>query len=435
MTGPLWETLPDGWQTGQVKHAATVTLGKMLQSKDSGGDIRAPYMRAANVQPDGALALDDVNEMWFREAELEQLSVRAGDVVVVEGGQGGFGRAAYVDEELSGWGFQNSINRLRPIGGFDGRFIAFYLIALRASGFVRAYSNVVSMPHLTAEKLARIPIPLPPPEVQRNIADYLDRETGRIDTLIEEQQRLIEMLRERRKAVIAETTTEGLGLKKGLLKPCAGPLWERLPAGWRAGQAKHAATVTLGKMLQSKDSGGGVRAPYMRAANVQPDGALTLDDVNEMWFDPTELVQLSIRAGDVVVVEGGQGGFGRAAYVDEDLPGWGFQNSINRIRPMDGFDGRFIAFYLLALRASGFMRAYSNVVSMPHLTADKLSKIPMPLPPLDEQRAIADYLDEQTAKIDTLIAETERFIELARERRAALITAAVTGQIDVREAA
>lgn len=54
--GPLWDTLPDGWQTGQVKHAATVTLGKMLKSKDSGRDVRAPYMRAANVQPDGALA-------------------------------------------------------------------------------------------------------------------------------------------------------------------------------------------------------------------------------------------------------------------------------------------------------------------------------------------------------------------------------------------
>ncbi|NKR77189.1 hypothetical protein GS491_06835 [Rhodococcus hoagii] len=102
------------------------------------------------------LALDDVNEMWFSTAELEKLSIQTGDVIVVEGGQGGFGRAAHVDKDLPGWGFQNSINRLRPTENFDGRYIAFYLIALRASGFIRAYSNVVSMPHLTAEKLARI---------------------------------------------------------------------------------------------------------------------------------------------------------------------------------------------------------------------------------------------------------------------------------------
>jgi type I restriction enzyme, S subunit len=174
----MWETLPDGWQMGQVKHAMTVTLGKMLQSTDSGGDVNAPYLRAANVQPNGVLALDDVSEMWFGKAELEQLSIKAGDVVVVEGGQGGFGRAAYVSEDLLGWGFQNSINRLRPISDFDGRFITYYLIALRASGFIRAYADVVSMPHLTAEKLASIPIPLPPLPKQRAIADYLDRETA-----------------------------------------------------------------------------------------------------------------------------------------------------------------------------------------------------------------------------------------------------------------
>lgn len=211
------------------------------------------------------------------------------------------------------------------------------------------------------------------------------------------------------------------------------PIWVDLPGEWQTGQVKNAATVTLGKMLQSKDSGGDVRAPYMRAANVQPNGVLALDDVNEMWFGVEELEQLSLQAGDVVVVEGGQGGFGRAAYVDKDLAGWGFQNSINRLRPTEGFDGRFIAFYLIALRASGFIHAYANVVSMPHLTAEKLARIPIPLPPAEEQRAIADYLDEQTSKIDALIVETEQFIEISRERRAALITAAVTGQIDVME--
>ena len=214
-----------------------------------------------------------------------------------------------------------------------------------------------------------------------------------------------------------------------------GPLWVALPGGWLVGQVKNAATVTLGKMLQSKDSGSDVCAPYLRAANVQPDGVLVLDDVNEMWFGDEELEKLSIRAGDVVVVEGGQGGFGRAAYVDEDLPGWGFQNSINRLRPTGDFDGRFIAFYLIALRASGFIRAYCNVVSMPHLTAEKLARIPMPLPSLEEQRAIADHLDRETARIDTLIEESQRFIELARERRSALITAAVTGQTYVLESA
>lgn len=72
---------------------------------------------------------------------------------------------------------------------------------------------------------------------------------------------------------------------------------------------------------------------------------------------------------------------------------------------------------------------------MPHLTAEKLEAMPAPMPPDDEQRSISDYLDEQTARIDELISESEDLIALSQERRAALITAAVTGQIDVRTAA
>lgn len=149
------------WRFGQIKNLAEVTLGKMLQSNKSGDDTFANYMRAANVQPDGVLMLEP-KQMWFSGKELDVLTLRRGDVVVVEGGVGGYGRAAYLSEDLEGWGFQNSINRLRPAADTDGRFLAYYLIALRAAGFIERYCNVVSMPHLTAEKLAAIPAPIPP---------------------------------------------------------------------------------------------------------------------------------------------------------------------------------------------------------------------------------------------------------------------------------
>jgi len=271
---------------------------------------------------------------------------------------------------------------------------------------------------------------LPEPAEQRTIADFLDRETARIDTLIDEQQRLIDLLRNRRSTVIADAVVRGID--KCRLGTERFSWIGVLPANWIPAKVKHLGAVTLGKMLQGANSGSDVRAPYMRAANVQPDGFLREDDVKEMWFSKAELEALDLRQGDVVVVEGGVGGYGRAAYLDSDLLGWGFQNSINRIRPNRQVDGRYIAYFLIMARASGFLQGYCNVVSMPHLTAEKLNAMPIPLPPADEQRRIADHLDEQTSKIDTLIVETEKFIELSRERRAALITAAVTGLINVR---
>ncbi len=415
MTGPLWGTLPDGWRIGQVKHTATVTLGKMLQSKDSGGDVDAPYMRAANVQPDGVLALDDVKEMWFGKVELEQLSIQAGDLVVVEGGQGGFGRAAYVDEDLLGWGFQNSINRLRPISDFDGRFIAFYLIALRASGFIRAYANVVSMPHLTAEKLARIPIPLPPLEKQRAIADYLERETAHIDTLIAEQQRLIEMLRERRQAVV-DASFSALGEPSVQLR-------------------RYIAFLTSGSRgwgdYYADEGQRFLRIGNLPRANLEIRGDIQFvdlpDDVTEgsrtMLQEGDLLFSITAYLGSVAVVKGGWVG----AYVSQHV-------ALCRLE-RERVDPRFVGWFMLTTTGQDQLNEGAAGGTKVQLALDDIRELRVPTASIEEQRFIAADLDEQTAQIDTLMAEAEHFIDLSRERRAALITAAVTGQIDVREMA
>jgi len=418
VSGPLWTSLPDEWRAGQVKNAATVTLGKMLQSKDSGGDVRAAYMRAANVQPDGVLALDDVNEMWFSGAELEQLSIRAGDVVVVEGGQGGFGRAAYVRGDIAGWGFQNSINRLRPISGVDGRFLAFYMIALRASGFIRAYSNVVSMPHLTAEKLARIPTPLPPVETQRSIADYLDRETDRIDTLVEEQQRLIELLRERRRSLVTRAVC--LGVDESVeLRDSGDPVVGPVPAHWTVKAVRWWLASLDGQRVPLSAEERGDRIgdfDYYGASGV-------IDCVDDYLFDePLVLVSedganLLLRSTPIAFAAKGR---------------YWVNNHAHVLRPLGGGDVDYWAQRLEAVDVTTVVSGSAQ----PKLTAGALMSIRVSAPEdVDEQRQIAAYLDEQTTKIDALIAESERFVELSQERRSALITAAVTGQIDVLEMA
>lgn len=282
------------------------------------------------------------------------------------------------------------------------------------------------------KRLGRIQILLPHIAEQRAIVNFLDEQTLRIDTLIDKQIKLIETLRERRVGVIANAL--GFGLEGAQVQP-SGMAWlVTAPTGWRSIQVKNFGTVTLGKMLQPSESPGGVVATYMRAANVQPDGVLRVDDQKEMWFSRQELHDLTLAAGDVVVVEGGIGGFGRAAYLSSDLPNWGFQNSILRVRPYGENDGRFLTYMLMLARANGYIHSYCNIVSMPHFTADKVSAFRFCCPSAREQRDIADHLDEQTAKIDALIIKTQEHIALAKERRAALITAAVTGQIDVRTA-
>lgn len=191
--------------------------------------------------------------------------------------------------------------------------------------------------------------------------------------------------------------------------------------------------VTLGKMLDGGRTprDGQIDVPYLRAANVQPN-RLDLSSIKTMLFSPDEAAALDLRAGDVLVVEGGVGGYGNAVALQKDYPGWSFQKTLNRARPFGEASGAFLAYVLRAYRDAGVLDIVCNRSTMPHLTAEKLLALPIPDISFTTQRAIVAEIDEKTAKIDTLIAETERFIELSKERRAALITAAVTGQIDVR---
>src|SRR5699024_4662626 len=196
---------------------------------------------------------------------------------------------------------------------------------------------------------------------------------------------------------------------------------------------KRLASVTLGKMVQPDSKAeSDIYAPYLRAAHVQPHGNVIELPDQRMWFSRPELLALDLRQGDVVVVEGGAG-YGRSAVLREDLPGWGFQNSIVRLRPAVGVaDGRYLDYALQDALADGRIDLVTSTATLPHFTADKVSKFEVPSPALDEQRAIADYLDHETAQIDALVAKQEEFIGLLRERRSAVILS-VAGTISAKE--
>ncbi|MET8317488.1 restriction endonuclease subunit S [Rhodococcus erythropolis] len=277
----------------------------------------------------------------------------------------------------------------------------------------------VRTPRLNVSDLQSMTVPLMPGDEQRAVADYLDRETARIDTLIEEQQRLIEMLRGRRQDLV-----------RAAVLGSANPFSPPPEAAFTA--IGHHFSVTLGKML---DAGKAVRSedlmlPYIRAGNIQ-DAGLKLDDVKQMPYSEAEASNLNLLKGDLLVVEGGA--VGTNVLLHEDMPEWSFQKTVNRLRPLSDWSSAWLGYVLRTYRDIGVMDIVCNRSTIPHLTAEKLRAMRIPSVEPEEQVRVAAILDHQTAEIDVLITETEQFIELARERRAGMITAAVTGQIDVQE--
>ncbi len=396
--------------TAPVALLSEVTLGKMVQprQKNEFEQLR-PYMRAAHVQPNGFLDLDvEPHEMWFSPGELQSLDLRRGDVVVVEGGVGGYGRAAYLSRDIETWGFQNSIVRLRPRPGIDGRFIAYSLVSARSQGEIAAECLAAGMPHFTAEKVSRFRIPYHETPEQRRIADYLDRETAEIDAMDAELDRLIETLRER-----------DLRLNQAPIDM----------SGYPEVGLGHLASVTLGKMLD-QDKNVGDPTPYVRAANITTAGSVSLDDIKEMRMTDAERARLDIRGGDTLMIEGGDAG--RVAFVPTVMHGMSFQKTVLRIRPTHpDLDPRYLYLALRQAHRSGRIALDHSTSTIPHFTAEKAERLLVPVPSLIEQRRIVAEIDGQTVQVNEMVASAERLKALLAERRSTLITEVVTGVKEV----
>ncbi|MEU2789514.1 restriction endonuclease subunit S [Streptomyces sp. NPDC007100] len=425
------------WVRLPIKRLGDVFLGKMIQPEPkSRSDVAAPYLRAAHVQPNGQIIDADDKTMWFSEEELRLHDLRAGDVVIVEGGAG-YGRSAVLRTERKGWGFQNSIVRVRPCPSkAEGRFLDYALQAALAAGEIGIACFTATIPHFTADKVGAFLVPAPPVREQRAVADFLDRETARIDILIEEQHRLIDMLQERRKALVEEIVFGGLD--GSATSANVEPWLPATPAHWRVMQLGFMSDTLAGYAFPSEGfSSDEDHVRLLRGVNVKP-GRIDWADV--VYWDSHAApvpVEFDLQAGDLVfgMDRPFVGGGVRIATISrEDLPALLLQR-VMRIRPEGEEDPAYVRYVMATEAFYDYLEPLFTGVSVPHVSEWQVRKFKMPFPPLDEQRRIARHLDAQTAKIDTLIAEAERFIELSRERRSALIMAAVNGQIDVREAA
>ncbi|MGW9452160.1 restriction endonuclease subunit S [Streptomyces sp. NPDC055632] len=301
-----------------------------------------------------------------------------------------------------------------PVAGDDPAYLARLLRHLGTSGFLATQAPNVrerSVDFRNWSTFARIPLVLPPADEQRAIAYYLDRETARIDTLIEEQQRLIELLHERRHSLV-DGVFDIQPLNARLQNACTDvvdcPHTTPEVAVDGAYEAVRTASVRNGKFRPG--NGLSVSAETWKARNA--GGAPSVGDV---------LFTREAPAGEACMVPNEQICLGQRMVllrIDDTV-----------------CVGEFLLWQIYSDRVQDHFVLSANGSTVANVRLPILRTTPIWLPTLAEQRQIVAYLDEQTTKIDELVAEAERFIELSRERRSALITAAVTGQIDVREVA
>ena len=225
-----------------------------------------------------------------------------------------------------------------------------------------------------------------------------------------------------------------MGLNQNVEMKYSGNEWiNYIPWHWTTVHLRRVYAVILGKMLSpasinNQDS----YEEYVCAKDVHFDG-VDLSSLKKMWFSQMEKKQYEIQKGDLLIVEGGAGA-GNAAIV-YDLCGKSVyvQNSIHIVRSKSSrVINKFLCYWISSLVKRGYMKNVCSVATIPHYTKDKVLSTIMPLPPIEEQTDIVDYLDMKCEVLDNIIAKKHKQIQLLQELKARLTSDAVTGKIDVR---
>ena len=416
------DPIPPHWRILKLKYLATFSPSASEQRK-APSDLPVSFLPMEALGERGELDLTQVKTL--SEIGSGYSYFRDGDVLIAkitpcfENGKG-----AVAEGLENGIGFGTTeLHVLRPAAGVNPRFL--YYVSVSRS--VRAFGTAV-MEGAGGQK--RVPAPLladfehPAPELdeQHAIVSFLDCETTEIDALIERKERLIELLEEERAALITRAVTRGLGPSVPMRD--SGVEWlGEIPAHWSTRQGRY---LYRALSLPPKEDDGVVTA--------YRDGQVTLREKRRAegyTFAIQEVGYQRVRAGDLVIQ--GMDAFAGAIGVSDSTGKCSPEYLV--LDPLSpGTDNRYYAAALRLMAKRGYIFVVCNAVRerAPRFRIPEFRNVLLPQPPEPEQRAIADFLDRETPKLTRLVSKIHEAIDRLREYRAALISAAVTGKIDVR---
>lgn len=413
-----WEILPAKRLFPESKERAAESDEQLSATQEYGVIAQAEFMRLAGRR---VVQLNQNLDLRKR--------VEIGDFVIsMRSFQGGLERA------WAAGGIRSSYVVLKPRADLVR---GYYQHLFKSQDYIQALQSTANFirdgQDLNYQNFVLIELPCPPISEQHTIAAFLDYETARIDALIAEQQRLIELLKEKRQTVISHAVTKGLDPTAPMKD--SGVEWlGEVPAHWEVGALRWYANIQ-GGIAKGKDYEGRetIILPYLRVANVQ-SGFVDLTEVKEISVLKSEVERYRLRAGDVLMNEGGDNDkLGRGTVWNGQISPCLHQNHVFAIRPNELLLPDWLAIFTQAEQArTYFYLSSKQSTNLASISARNVMSLSLPIPSVDEQKKILEYLGEHYQKHKDLVDVATLTIQLFQERRSALISAAVTGKIDVR---
>jgi type I restriction enzyme S subunit len=402
--------IPEHWNVKKLKYICKVQTG----------------------DKDTVMAVDEGKYPFFvRSQTVERINTVGADCEAVLTAGDGVGVGKVYHYYNGKFDYHQRVYMLHNFSGVFGRFVFYYLsnnfykVALEGN----AKSTVDS---LRLPQFLNFEFSLPVLEDQKKIVNFLDHETTKIDTLIEKQQQLITLLKEKRQAVISHAVTKGLNANAPMRD--SGIEWlGEVPEHWGVKRLRYLGVCQNGINIGAEYFGSGY--PFVSYGDAYKNEILPEYGSGLVQSTEQDRKVYSVVTGDVIFTRTSETveEIGFSSTCLKTIKDASFAGFLIRFRPEHNvLVAGFSKYYFRNMLMRTFFIKEMNLVTRASLSQDLLKKLPVPLPPLGEQARIAEFLDGKSAVFEKLTENAESAIELMKERRTALISAAVTGKIDVR---
>lgn len=426
--------IPTNWGIKRVGHHIDFITGFAFKSEHFSFDSGIKLVRGDNVT-EGMLRWGDKTRYWpVISNDIKQYLLCEKDILIgMDGSKVGKNHTLVQRDDLPLLLVQR-VARLRT----DEQLNYKYLYHLISSNLFKVWVALVktdpAIPHISPADIKGFPLPFPSIDEQQKIANFLDHETANIDTLIDKQEKLIELLKEKRQAVISHAVTKGLNPDAPM--KYSGVEWlGEVPEHWTVGRVKNLAKL-ISKGTTPSTIGGdfideGIR--FLKGENIGK--SLFVNPSPTFYISEEVDAQLSrsrLQENDVLVIIAGAT-TGKASILTKDLLPANTNQAVSFIRPKKAIYSKLITLWLSTEFAQRIIWMGAVQAAQPNLSMENLGNLPIVLPDEGEIASLLNEIDKKVEQFDALIIKANSAIELMKERKIALISAAVTGKIDVRD--
>ena len=430
---PWLGSIPSHWKVMRLKSLASVHLSN-VDKKSVDDQVPVRLCNYVDVYyHDHVTSQMDFMEATATPDQVHQFSLMEADVLITKDSEkwNDIAVPSVVAEDLPGVLCGYHMAHIKPCPECHGPFLsrAFSAIGLRDQYHVAA--NGITRFGLTRDAIRDGLFPLPSYPEQQSIASFLDRETAKIDALVAKKKRLIELLTERRNALITRTVITGLDPSAPMKIPGLDYV-RKIPLHWRVKRLKYLVSEPLSYGAnEPADSVDPDQPRYIRITDICDDGTLNDDTYRTI---PISLASgYLLNDGDILLARSGAT-VGKAFRYSSSWGAAAFAGYLIRARVEERHITSDLAYYFTQSDPYRHWLLTTMIQStIQNVSAERYATLKIPLGSLHEQRRIVSFLDRETAKIDDLIARIGEAIDRMEELRTALISAAVTGKIDVRK--